>query len=162
MSKHTREVAHPRFYMAVKGKLTHIPQGTTVEVTDEQIKVHGTKLANPGEGKTLQGGRLVDSSDAKTSGHSDEEIEAGYRKHLDELEEDHDKALEAADADLEKADIRANEAEASEKVVTDWLHELDETSKDAASKAQTAMVYMQEQLTKAQAEVAKLKKAAKN
>lgn len=58
-----RIVRHPKLYLAVAGALQHVPKGTEVTVTDEQIKRLGKKLEDPAQAKALdataKGGKLV-------------------------------------------------------------------------------------------------------
>ena len=62
--KMKRVVAHPKLYMAVAGKLQHVPKGTEVTVTEAQCKALGKKLMDPAEQKkldtTVDGGKVGD------------------------------------------------------------------------------------------------------
>lgn len=59
-----RIVAHPRLFMAVKGKLEHIPKGSEVHLTQAQCDKFGAKVSDPSDVKVLAGGELVDADSA--------------------------------------------------------------------------------------------------
>ena len=56
-----RIVNHPKLYLAVGGKLQHVPKGTVLTIVQSQAKKLGAKLVDPGEVKSV----AVDDGDNK-------------------------------------------------------------------------------------------------
>lgn len=53
MSKATHEVVHKRFYLAVKGKMQHMPVGTPLTLTAKQAEKMGARVKPIGGGETV-------------------------------------------------------------------------------------------------------------
>jgi len=58
MTKATHVVSHQRLYLAVEGKLTHIPQGSPLTLTAEKAKKLGNRVTSMSDVETLD---LTDS-----------------------------------------------------------------------------------------------------
>lgn len=49
----THEVVHPKLYMAVKGVLQHMPKGTPLVLSKDQVESLGKKVKVLGEEETI-------------------------------------------------------------------------------------------------------------
>lgn len=103
-----RVVAHPKFYMMVDEKLTHVPKGITVEVTEAQIAKHGAKLIDPSEQKKLVDGEMVSGAPdvAEIEAEIAAKIEEGVAAKIGEAVADMQKQIDGLateNAELKKA-----------------------------------------------------------
>lgn len=53
MTKATHIVKHNRLYLAVEGKLTHVPQGSPLTLTAEKAKKMGNRVTSVSDVETL-------------------------------------------------------------------------------------------------------------
>jgi chromosome segregation ATPase len=133
----------------VDGKMTRIPVGTEVKVTQEQADKHASKLVSTKDAKHLdEKGNLKPAAPA-----SDSAALTGLQAELDaavQAKADAEGALETTQGNLDAAEAAGAQLQS----------DLDAAiaSKDAA---ETGLVQLQGELTKAQAEVKTLKAAAK-
>lgn len=51
--RNTHEVVHPKLYMAVEGKLQHVPEGTPLILSEDQATSLGGKVKKLGEKKAI-------------------------------------------------------------------------------------------------------------
>lgn len=69
MSKKKYQVVHPRTYLAVDGKLQHVPKGTELELNKKQADGLGARVAPVGQAEA------IDLSDAGTGGGEGDKAE---------------------------------------------------------------------------------------
>ena len=55
--KATHTVVHPKLYLAVEGKLQHIPKGTDIYLNKQSEKSLGKKVVLIGSSKTVEVGK---------------------------------------------------------------------------------------------------------
>lgn len=93
-----RIVNHPKYYAHVEGKLTRIPPGSEILVTEEEATRKRSMLVDPSERTALVGGKLVKGSD------SPEKMQEAFSV----LQAQLDEAIQAKN----DAEARAEQAEA--------------------------------------------------
>lgn len=59
--KATHTVVHPKLYLAVEGKLQHVPQGTGISLTAGQAEKAGNKVISISASKTVEVGTDADA-----------------------------------------------------------------------------------------------------
>lgn len=69
--KATHTVVHPKLYLAVEGKLQHVPAGTGISLTTGQAKKAGNKVVSISASKTVE-----ISTDAKAEAEAKAKAEA--------------------------------------------------------------------------------------
>ena len=105
-----RVVVHPKFYMMVEGKMTHIAVGTEVSVTEAEAEKKARKLADPTTSKALgTDGKLQDASAAAALPEGVQAAMAEMQKKVTDAEA-RATAAEAEAAKLKKAPAKKAKA----------------------------------------------------
>ena len=82
--KPTHEIVHPKLYLMVKGKMTHVKKGSQVYMTEEAAEGLGARVCKIGEKPVvdLGGGDAIDEGLGKTDkNHIKAALAAGVAGH---------------------------------------------------------------------------------
>ena len=114
MSKKNYIVDHPRTYLAVDGKLQHVPKGTPLTLTDDQAKGLGKRVVPAGQEQAVD---LTNSSE-EAAAKAKAEAEAQAAAELEQLRAKATELNIQNAANLDEAQLKA-EIEAAEKAIAD-------------------------------------------